>query len=315
MNEVLRILDRLLKKSGYTIKKQPEYNLLPLKDFSNLSLLQNAYEKFNSNAPYIETNFDLTVCLRTSINEKRAKGKRSELTNAGLEEHLLKCINSLIVSIQYAHEKKGTVSFVIFDDRSDEDTLLKINTLCKKLTCDWRVINTDKAGQGESLHQNFSYARNGQGLFYFCEDDYLHTETAVFEMMEFYKKIYGQTQEHIIIHPQEHENIFRRFNYPSYILYDDARRWRTVSHATHVFFTHTDIVKKHWQYFENTKYVGIKSKRHLGSEKETTDKLFNHFLGFSPIPALAVHLQSEHCLPPFFNWQEHWDRQEDCLNQ
>ena len=35
MNEVLRIFDRLLKQKGYTIKKHPEYNLLPLKNFEN----------------------------------------------------------------------------------------------------------------------------------------------------------------------------------------------------------------------------------------------------------------------------------------
>ena len=132
-------------------------------------------------------------------------------------------------------------------------------------------------------------------------------------MIDFYLRIYSQTKAHLVLHPQEHENVFRQFNYPSYILYSETRRWRTICHATHVFFTHTEVVKKYWSYFENTKYVGVKNKRHLGSEKETTDHLFKHIPGFSPIPAVAAHLQTEHCLPPFFNWHELWEEQEGCL--
>ncbi len=309
MNEVFRVLNRVLKKCGYAIKKHSEYNLLPLKDFNSLTDQEKAYDVFSSHTKTTPSNTDvLTVCLRTCINDKRAKGNRNELTGINLEEHLLRCINSLLLSMQYAHENNCNIRLVVFDDRSDEKQLEKIKTLCKKLTFDWSIITTKKPGQGQSLHENFSYAKEGEGLYYFCEDDYLHIETAIIEMMKFYKKIYTQTGSHILLYPQEHEIVFGQFNYPSYILYSDTRRWRSISHATHTFFTHSDVVSKYWEYFENTKYVGVKEKRHLGSEKKTTDKLFNHILGFSPIPAVAVHLQTEHCLPPFFNWRETWEK-------
>jgi glycosyl transferase family 2 len=308
MNEVLRILDRALKKSGYTIKKHSEYNLLPLHNFNELVHQKKTYDAFNSHEKKGSSNLDsLTICLRTCINKKRAKAKRNELTGVNIEEHLLRCIKSLILSAQYAHENKSNIKLVIFDDRSDEETLEKIKTLCKKSTLDWNIITTKKTGQGASLHQNFSYAKEGEGIYYFCEDDYLHTKTAVLEMINFYKNIYTQTDSHMMLYPQEHEIVFGQFNYPSYILYSDKRRWRTISHATHTFFIHSDVVREYWKYFENTKYVGIKEKRHLGSEKKTTDQLFNHILGFSPIPAIAIHLQTEHCLPPFFDWQELWN--------
>lgn len=122
------------------------------------------------------------------------------------------------------------------------------------------------------------------------------------------KKIYEQTGSHILIHPQEHELIYSQFNYPSYILLGENRRWRTMSNATHTFFTHGSVVREFWDYFENTKFVGVKEKRHLGSEKKTTDQLFKHIPGFSPIPAVAVHFQTEECLPPFFDWKELWGK-------
>jgi hypothetical protein len=312
MNEVLRLLDRVLKKQGYSIKKHPQYNLLPLKNFEDLAGQNKVYEAFNSNSETKPDNINkLEVCLRTCINDKRTKGRRSELTKVSLEEHLLKCINSLLVSINEAKQNNVDVSLTIFDDRSEQSVLDKINILCKKLKCDWQVITTDKTGQGESLHEHFSYAKDRDALFYFCEDDYLHETNAISEMTGFYKKVYEQTGTHLLIHPQEHELIYSQYNYPSYILLGENRRWRTMSNATHTFFTHSSVVENYWEYFENTKYVGIKEKRHLGSEKKTTDQLFNHIPGFSPIPAVAVHMQTEDCLPPFYDWRTLWEKTSD----
>ncbi len=309
MNEILRLLDRVLKKQGYSIKKHPEYNLLPLKEFDSFATQKKVYDSFNSKCNEKPSDVNtLIICLRTCINDKRAKGKRSELTGVNLEDHLLTCINSLIVSINDAQQKGVEVSLNVFDDRSDQAVIDNIKSLCEKLKCKWQIITTKKTGQGESLHEHFSYAKDKDALFYFCEDDYLHEENAIYEMVRFYKKVFEQTGSHLLIHPQEHELIYSQYNYPSYILLGENRRWRSISHMTHTFFTHSNIVKDHWAYFENTKYVGIKEKRHLGSEKKTTDLLFNHIPGFSPIPAVAIHFQTEDCLPPFFNWKKLWEQ-------
>tara|TARA_R110002072_G_scaffold21902_5_gene77205 strand:- start:34162 stop:35103 length:942 start_codon:yes stop_codon:yes gene_type:complete len=313
MNEVLRILDKLIKKQGYAIKKHPEYNLLPIKNngFDDQNKIYESFNSSNKNNLDNSDNIDrLEVCLRTCINDRRAKSKRSELTNVSLEEHLLKCIKSLFISINEASKQDLDISLTVFDDRSNADTLEKITQLCKEVKCNWQIVTTDRTGQGESLYQHFAYAKDKNALFYFCEDDYLHETAAIQEMMGFYKNIYKQTSEHILIHPQEHEMIYSEINYPSYIVLGENRRWRTMSNATHTFLTHSSVVKKFWDYFENTKYVGIKAKRHLGSEKKTTDRLFKHIHGFSPIPAVAIHFQSKDCLPPFYDWKALWDKVE-----
>lgn len=309
MNNALRILDKLLKKRGYTIKKHPKYNLLPLKNFQNNPLLKRAYDTFDKKEKTILSDniSNLNICLRTCINDKRAGHSYNELTGVATDQHLLKCIRSLIISINEAVNSNQKIKLTVFDDRSDNASLKKINDLLNIAKCDWEIIETKNTGQGSSLHEHFSFARDKNSLFYFCEDDYLHTVSAINEMINFYKDIYEETSAHLLIHPQEHELIYSQINYPSYILEGKHRRWRTISHATHTFFTHSSVVGKHWKYFDDTKYVGHKEKRQLGSEKQTTDKLFNHIPGFSPIPAVAVHLQSQDSLPPFFDWKEIWN--------
>ena len=309
MNEVLRLLDKVLKKQGYAIKKHPQYNLLPLKNFEGFSDQELAYNELNSKKEDGNANINkLEVLLRTCINDKRAKGKRSDLTGVSLEEHLLTCINSLLISINHAKENNIDVTLTVFDDRSEDRVTEKLKSLCSKLKCDWNIMTTKETGQGASLYEHFSFAKEKDALVYFCEDDYLHEEDALSEMSGFYKKIYEQTGSHLLIHPQEHELIYNQYNYPSYIILGENRRWRTMSHQTHTFFTYSSIVNKYWKYFENTKYVGIREKRHLGSEKKTTDQLFKHIPGFSPIPAVAIHFQTEACLPPFYDWKALWQK-------
>ena len=309
MNDALRILDRLLKKGGYAIKKHPAYNLLPLKNFKNYPLLKKTYHAFDKkdNNTLSDNVCKLNVCLRTCINERRAGHKYNELTGVATDEHLLKCMRSLIISINEAVTNNKKIKLTVFDDRSDSASLNKINNLLNIAKCDWEIVKTKNTGQGNSLYEHFSFARDKNSLFYFCEDDYLHIPGAISEMINFYKDIFEETSTHLLIHPQEHELVYSQINYPSYILEGQNRRWRTISHATHTFFTHSSVVDKYWEYFDNTKYVGHKEKRHLGSEKQTTDKLFNHIPGFSPIPAVAVHLQSKESLPPFFDWECIWN--------
>ena len=309
MNDVLKILDRLLKKKGYVIKKHSEYNLLPLQNLQNNPSLKMTYEAFDKKEKTaISDNVSrLNICLRTCINKKRARHNYNELTGVAIDEHLLKCVHSLIISINEAVKNNKVIKLTVFDDRSDSVSLEKINSLLNILKCDWEIIKTESTGQGNSLYEHFNFAREKNSLFYFCEDDYLHIPEAINEMVDFYQGVYKEISTHLLIHPQEHELIYSQINYPSYILEGQNRRWRTISHATHTFFTHSSVVDKYWEYFGNTKYVGHKQKRHLGSEKQTTDKLFNHILGFSPIPAVAVHLQSKDSLPPFFNWENTWN--------
>ena len=309
MNEVLRVLEKIFKKSGYTIKKHPKYNLLPLRDYQNNPLLKNVYDSFDNRKQTVSCDdiSMLNICLRTCINKNRAGQSYNELTGVAVEEHLLKCIQSLFISINEAIKNNKKIKLVVFDDRSDSSSLEKINNLLNDLECEYEILTTKNTGQGNSLYEHFSFSRDKNSLFYFCEDDYLHIPNAIHEMISFYRDIYEETSTHLLIHPQEHELIYSQINYPSYILEGKKRRWRTISHATHTFFTHSSIVDKYWSYFDDTKYVGNKKKRHLGSEKKTTNKLFNHIPGFSPIPAVAVHLQSKESLPPFFDWKKVWD--------
>lgn len=310
MNDALRLLRRILRRYGYDIKRYYQYNLLPianLPEFSSLSRLHQA----ESGPAAAHADFSrLCICLRTCLREDLQTRHAPTFAGANREEMVYRCIQSLVNSINHAvaHRLDATIELRVLDDHSDGEAVARIRELCGKSACVWTLKTTRERGQGASLLEQFEYARDQDALFYFCEDDYLHEPGAILEMCRFYRKVYDVCGTHLVIHPQEHEFLYTRHVYPSYLLLGEHRHWRTTSHATHTLFLHAATVKKYWDCFANTRFVGDRTRSRLGVESRTTNFLFEQMPGFAPIPALAAHMQAESCLPPFFDWRSLWER-------
>lgn len=310
MNDVLRLLAKFLRRYGYDIKRYYQYNLLPISSIDSFGSIGPLYRGQSESEDHDNNLNQLYICLRTCLRCNTNKSRPPEITGSTHDELVYRCINSLVGSINQAIQKEENtkIKFIVFDDHSDKEQKNTIEDICRNAKSEFEIRTTRETGQGNSLYEQFAFAREQNGLFYFCEDDYLHEVTAITEMLEFYRQVFFNCNTHLVIHPQEHEFLFNRYVYPSYILLGENRRWRTISHATHTLFTHSSLVSKYWQYFENTRYVGDRKKRRLGVESRTTNHLFQHGPGFAPIPALAAHMQTTNCLPPYFDWRPLWNK-------
>lgn len=311
MNDALRLLRKVLRSCGYDIRERYRYNLLPTRNQQEYPQLERLYRAAESaGEEKNQARFKrLYVCLRTCLREDNRKAREQRLTGTDHREIVTRCVHSLVQSINHAIAFNPDLDpeFIILDDHSDASGRELLESLQRKAECAASIITTREQGQGASLLEQFEFARERDGLFYFCEDDYLHEKTAISEMTRFYSHVYDMFDTHLVLHPQEHEFLYIKSLYPSYLLLGENRHWRTISHATHVLFMHSDLVDKYWDYFSNTRYVGDRSKRRKGAESRTTNRLFEHVPGFAPVPALAAHLQTERSLPPFFDWWPLWE--------
>jgi len=310
MNEFLRIVRKMVRPFGYDLCKKEAYNLRPFKNFEQFPDLAVINQAFSEEHKEIsKSNLKLLkIIIRTCTREDRNVKNHSALTGSSLKEVVERCLISVVNSINDAlsRENPPNIEVIILDDHSDAIYLEDIRGIVSKLQCIWTIQNTNTRGQGASLHQQFSMARQDDALYYFCEDDYLHEKTAIYELWAFYNEVYKVAHRHLILKLQGSESLHENSHYPSYILLSPYRYWRSTSDATHCFFTHSKVVNEYWHCFENTKYVGDPRKRYLGSESRTTNLIFKDLPGFSPIPALAGHLQSQATLPPFFDWKRLW---------
>ena len=315
MNELLRIFDRLLKPSGYRIRKSEKYVLRPmgnLKELDEPKALARVHRSFDG-IDMAEPGHgldELIICYRTCLRSDRrpAEGRPG---GADMEQVTLRCLNSLVGSVNHAAREKALreLRIRVFDDHSDASELDKIEAVLRRSACPFEIVTTAERGQGKSMHEHFKFGSTQDCLVYFCEDDYLHFGTAIAEMVAFYRMIFEQTGGYLLLHPQEQRKLHRT-HYPSYVFKSDVRYWRTTGDMSHTLFTHGNLVRDHWSYFENTKHVGNRRKRHLGSERRTTNPLLAFIPGFCPMPALGGHFQSEDTLPHFFDWRTLWEQND-----
>lgn len=311
MNDLFRLLSKTLHPFGYQVRPRQGLNFLRVPALEGDSALRAVRTQADSGlARTAEGNCEkLTIYLRTCFRDGRNIETRPRITGTDINLLGLRCIHSLLQSIKYAlwQEERPQVELVILDDRSDpvhRERLQKLLTLCPVPVS---FETTQQAGQGASLHQQFQMARGKDALVYFCEDDYLHAPDAIITLWRFYKEYARKTGGHLVLYPQEHHILYDH-HYPSYIVHGQDRHWRSMRHATHTFLTHGSIVEKYWNYFENTKYVGNKKKRKLGSEARTTNRLFRHIPGFCPLKPCALHFQFEEFIPPYCDWKPLWDK-------
>jgi glycosyltransferase involved in cell wall biosynthesis len=309
MNDLLKFFSNSLKPFGYHITDHKAPNVLRIANLDQDDEIQAfRIAQYGQNLTQ-DANLDhLVVYLRVCMRKNRNIDPKPRLTGQNIEENTLRCVNSLVKSMNIA-KINGKIELIVLDDRSDDEALAKIHKVLERAEFPFRIQQTTTTGQGASLHEQFALGRAQNAITYFVEDDFLHEENGLLSAWDFYKQVYQDFKTHSLIHPQEHQILADKL-YPSYIVASPDRHWRTMRHATHTLITHGHIVRDYWDYFENTKYVGIKKKRRLGSEAKTTNRLFKHIPGFSPLTPFAVHLQFENLLPPFYDWKPLWDENE-----
>ncbi|GAA0585723.1 hypothetical protein [Caenispirillum bisanense] len=318
MNPLIRLVDSLVRLKGYQVRRDNGLGLggmrmvrRALDDGQAGEAVAALEDRPRPAAPPAGDLDALHVCLRTCLRENRNVNPKPRLTGSSLEELTLRCTLSLVRSLNHAaRHGGGGVSLRVLDDRSDAAPLARLRQVLAEADAavPVEVVTTAEPGQGPSLHQQFDWARQQDGLTYFVEDDWLHETDGVLAMWDFYRDMAARCGSHLVIAPQEHGSLYMDHP-PSYIVLGRDRRWRTIHNATHTLFTHGRVVREQWECFENTRFVGTR-KRALGSERQTTNRLFDRMPAFSPLAPAAVHLQYDEILPPFFDWRPLWERND-----
>lgn len=313
MNDLLKALSKSLQPLGYHVRPRIGLNFLRVPalendaNSENVTAVRKAMDNTVRELPEGNLNA-MTIYLRTCLRTNRNINPRPRLTGPDQAENAYRCIWSLVRAVNCAvkYAPGLQLKLIVLDDRSDADAKARIASLVTKAKVETEIKTTTEAGQGQSLYQQFKEARDENAIVYCVEDDYLHEEEAIIRLWQFYAGFVQKAGSHVVLYPQEHNELYSN-HYPSYVVQGSDCHWRSIRHATHTFMTHGKVIQKYWKYFENTKHVGNKKKRKLGSEARTTNKLFQKIPGFSPLRPAAIHLQYEELLPPFYDWRMLWD--------
>ncbi|WP_440656531.1 glycosyltransferase family 2 protein [Candidatus Pelagibacter sp. HIMB1509] len=234
-------------------------------------------------------------------------------------EYCKRSLNSLIKSIKFLNNKYKSlkVKTIIIDDNSTKDKIQQIKDIFNGENID--IINLDyskyenkisKQKNKEtfanlaSLLQSFEIGKErGEDLIFFLEDDYLHFETMLEEMISSYERIASQINKDIFMCPSDYPYLYMT-NEKTNILIGNKRHWRTVDKTLCTFMTSASLLKKYWDNFNQNCL-----DRHDPFEKYINE-IYNKEICISPIKSLSLHLtniNSSYGLSPFIDYKKLWE--------
>ena len=262
----------------------------------------------------------LLILFRTNSNIEIWDQNKKRIFEDSKIEYALRSLNSLIKSIKYLEKTKKNIkiNLKIVDNGSAETNLDKIKNLLKKFNYQADIIihnnseyekiikkqkNIDTFSNLSSLLKCFELGKRADDIVFFVEDDYLHFETALEEMISSYERISSQIKKDIFVCSADYPFLYMD-NAKTNILIGNNRHWRTISKSLCSFMTSKSLIIKYWNNF----YKNCLD-RHDPFEKYLNE-IYEQEICISPIKSLSIHMtniNSSYGLSPFIDYKSLWD--------
>ena len=254
----------------------------------------------------------LEVVLRTHDIQNVHNDWRVRYCNMSKSDLVRGCLNSLIKSCKGIEGLKLTV----MDDHSTQDTVDHIKKALEESGLTYEFIELEGKGYNNSAHQQWIRCRDSEYEFvYSVEDDYLHCESAIREMIDSYELFESRLKGNlIVIYPYDSPSEYNPPNRKDFIVHGSNRHWRTGISSTNVLFSRPKLFKDFWQLFEilALKYNGdyLNPREEHYDESNTIHRIWGEgaALRFNPIPSLALHMQFDEQIEPFIDWKDWWEK-------
>jgi len=234
-------------------------------------------------------------------------------------EYSKRSLNSIIKSIKFLKGKYPAVNVkvIIVDDNSKDKNLLEFKDLINNNNIELinleyskfenkisKQKNKETFANLASLLQCFEIGKEkGEDLIYFVEDDYLHFEEMLFEMISSYERIASQIRKDIFMCPSDYPYLYMN-NEKTNVLIGNERHWRTVNRTLCTFMTTKNLLEKYWdKFYKNC------LDRHDPFEKYLNE-IYLKEICISPIKSLSLHftnINSSYGLSPLIDYKQLWE--------
>ena len=256
----------------------------------------------------------LNVYFRSCSKVNLWNQNKKRIFEADKDEYALRSLYSILKSINYSKKNFNEINIKlsIIDDNSSEKFIQNMKKLLLKFDIDNEIISLQnneitqdiKDSNFASIKKCFRLAKeNSNDLIYFVEDDYIHDEICILEMIGAYERIATQLNKEILLCPTDYPYLYANCD-PTYIFLGNKKHWRKTEQSLGTFLISKTNLNIYWEnllQFASGKDNPAEIALHKIYEKEPC---------FSPIPSLAIHcanINSIYGISPNINWQKIWD--------
>ena len=331
-----KLFIKIIRKFGYEVIDQANLEIPGIDKNINENLSKSGLKSIT--IPLGSTKIknkikSITIIIRsyTSGNTEDAKVMLDQSKQRIYElpkiEYTLRTIKSIIRSCEYSKKffQDLNIKLIITDDKSSQENLDRINKILDAANISSKIIHLNESEfeneiqkkdvNGKNISNNMiSNMRNilksikiseeeNSDIFYFLEDDYIHSEHAITEMLFTYEKLSSQLDRELFLCPADYPYLYSNID-DTKILFGNRSHWRIVKESLITFMTSKKMIIK---YLSDLKAMG--QLRHHPMEQKL-HQIYEKEYCLSPIPSLAMHatnINSVYGLPPNFDWEKVWN--------
>ena len=264
----------------------------------------------------------LLIIFRSFTNEnKLLTQNKKRIFEEEKKEYTLRSLRSICRNISSFNKKfyELKIYLKIIDDKSDKNIVDQFNDICSKENISYDIENLDNNKYSEKLNfkdnlrlishnchimQSKIFAlQKDYDLIYFVEDDYIHTENAIEEMVCSYQKFSSQIESDVILCPSDYPYLYHKLE-NTRILMGYKKHWRQVEESLCTYLVSKKTLKKYWNYYEDM------FLNNYDPYEKPLHELYKKVFCFSPMPSIAIHftnINSIYGLSPQINWKKLWD--------
>ena len=325
-NFIKKILIKVVRKLGFEIIDQN--NLTVPTSEKSLDDNLNILNKKNIVLPLGEVDIkrkveNLLIIFRSFTNENNLLTQnKKRLFEKEKKEYTLRSLNSICNNI--INLKKEIKDFNIFlkiiDDNSHESVTNQIKKICTDKNINFEISNLDSnkyenkmnfnnnkrmLAHNSHIFESKNFAINSDfDLLYFVEDDYLHDDDALIEMIYSYERISSQLNDEIVLCPADYPYLYVNTEHTQNLI-GYKKHWRKINQSLCTYLISKMTLKKYWKYYEDmflNNYDPYEMPLH---------ELYKNINCFSPMPSLSIHLtniNSIYGLSPLKDWLKIWEK-------
>jgi hypothetical protein len=258
---------------------------------------------------------NLHIVIRTH-DGKNIHGDKPRYIDVPKNNLIVGCLSSLINSTNLV--KNHSIHFTILDDHSTQNLINSINKIFSHSHHSWELIQLKEKGFNHSGYMQFLTCRNSDAdLVYSVEDDYLHSQNAIPEMLftyEYLKSHYHLKKELCVFPFDNPEDYEPNQIYPGRVFRTPFRHWKEGIWTTFTMMTSPKVFQDHWEVFAKLalKYkpvaIGDDIDK-LVDEGNTIGNIWkNDVIRVNPVPSLALHIQFEKQRDLHINHLDWWNK-------
>ena len=323
-----KIFVKFCRLVGYEIIDQSNFKSTTLnKDLNETLSIQG---KKSITIPLGQIDIDnkissLKIILRTCTSELIMDQNKRRIFGEEKNEYTFRTLRSLIKSVNKASLKFKSIKFdlIVTDTNSPKEDTDNIKDILNKSNIESKFESIDPGNFKDKIKPGYSKAKFSNmanfytslmiarkanaDIIYFVEDDYLHSEDAITEMIFAYEKFNTIFSKDLVLLPSDYPYLYAK-DEATKIYLGEKYHWRLVSESLVTFMTSKKVIEEN---YNNLEKMGIEW---IDPWEKPLHDIYNSNPCLSPIPSLAVHcanINSIFGISPFVDLKKLWEKNKD----